>query len=81
MNRYFFHIRDGQTYLDDVGTPLPDLAAAQQTAMRAMGEIIRGANDSLWQGKPWRLWVTNGPDGSGATLLALECSGEKANAA
>ena len=69
MQRYFFHLKDGHTALDSEGTELVDLDAARQEAVRFSGEVLReGTGDSLWQGEPWepwRLWVTDQPDGKG----------------
>ena len=33
--------------------------------------------DTLWEGQPLRLWVTEGPGGTGKTLFALRVMPEK----
>ena len=40
MPRYFFHIHDGHSVLDDVGLDLPDISAARTTAIELSGEIL-----------------------------------------
>ena len=66
MPRYYFHLEDGRHLLDDTGLDLLDIAAAQNEALRASGDLLRGErNASLWNGKPWRLWVTDSPNGLG----------------
>ena len=40
MPRYFFHVMDGKAFIDDVGTDLPDLKAAQlDTRKNRVGEV------------------------------------------
>jgi hypothetical protein len=41
MPRYYFHVEDHHTDIDEVGTELPDLEAARSEAVRAAGEILR----------------------------------------
>ena len=42
MARYFFDSFDGAEFIrDEVGTDLPDLAAAQNEASRALSEMLR----------------------------------------
>jgi hypothetical protein len=56
MPRYFFHLRDGRTSLDDDGTELPDIHAARRTAITLSGETLKdGASDTLWEGAPWQI--------------------------
>ena len=63
MPRYYFHLEDGQSLLDETGLHLRDLAAAQDEAVRASGNLLKGGpNGTLWNGIPWRLWVTDGPN-------------------
>jgi len=77
MPRYYFHLEDGQHLLDDTGLDLLDIAAAQNEALRANGDLLRGErNASLWNGKPWRLWVTDSPNGLGNTFFTLRFSAE-----
>ena len=75
MQRYFFHLKDGHTALDAEGTELADLNAARQEAVKFSGEVLReGPGDTLWKGEPWRLWVTDQPDGRGKTFFTLHFS-------
>ena len=74
MPRYYFHLENGTTVLDDTGVELRDIAAAQNEALRATDEIItqgRPATPTLWNGTPWRMWVTDKPNGEGKAFFAL----------
>ena len=35
-----------------------------------------GPNGTLWNGKPWRLWVTDSPNGEGKTFFTLRFAAE-----
>ena len=78
MPRYFFHFEDGQVSLDEDGTDCPDLACAREEALATAGQMLRdtASSESFWSGQPWRLWVTDGPSGSGETLFTLRFSAE-----
>jgi uncharacterized protein DUF6894 len=79
MPRYYFHVEDGRRIFDDVGEDLPDISAAQTEALRASNDVLKGGPmGSIWRGTPWRLWVTNMPNGEGTTFLTLRFSGEMA---
>jgi ABC-type taurine transport system substrate-binding protein len=75
MPRYYFHIEDHRTYVDQVGVELPDLQAARDEAIGAAGQILRdGAAKNLWGGKPWRMWVTQTPFANEKPLFVLRFS-------
>jgi hypothetical protein len=76
MQRYYFHLQDGQTILDETGVDLPDLAAVRQNALATTSEILGGMKSGLtfWSGEPWKLWVTDQPDGLGTPVLTLTFS-------
>jgi len=75
MPRYYFHIEDHRTYVDQVGVELPDLQAARDEAIGAAGQILRdGAAKNLWGGKPWRMWVTQSPFANEKPLFVLRFS-------
>ena len=79
MARYYFHFEDGKVVLDNTGSECDNLTAAQHEAVRASGEFLRdGADDAvgLWNGKPWRMWVTDKPNGEGKTFFTLRFSAE-----
>ncbi|MEA2993226.1 MAG: hypothetical protein QOD40_2146 [Alphaproteobacteria bacterium] len=72
MPRYFFNVEDGKRLLDDTGEDLPNLVAAQDAAMRTTLDLLKGSfKERVWNGKPWRIWVTDEPLGKGKTLLTL----------
>jgi uncharacterized protein DUF6894 len=77
MPHYYFHLENGQILLDDTGLELRDIAVAQNEALRASGEILRAgarATATLWNGTPWRMWVTDKPNGEGKTFFTLRFS-------
>jgi hypothetical protein len=79
MPRYYFHREDGQSLLDDTGLDLRDIAAAQSEAVRTSGELLKDWSrtpTTLWNGTPWRMWVTDKPNGEGETFFTLRFSAE-----
>ena len=73
MPRHYFHLANGTTTLDPTGLDLADLGAVQEEAVRAVRELLNlGKTDGLWSGDPWKVWVTDGPDGTGRTILTVE---------
>ena len=75
MTRYYFNVKDGQTLIDNEGDEFATLAEARNLAIEHSGEILKdGASDTLWSGEPWRMWVTDAPNGRGKTLFTLEFS-------
>jgi hypothetical protein len=68
----YFHSENGVISLDHEGVDLPDMAAVRADAAGSIGAMLCEDNmDTLWDGKPLRVWVTEGPGGAGQTLLAL----------
>jgi hypothetical protein len=75
MPRYFFNVEDDCTIIDQEGTELLNLEAAREEAVSTSAELLRcRAGDSLWSGKPWRMWVTDQAGGAGTMLLRLQFS-------
>lgn len=72
MPRYFFHVHDGISVLDDTGTELADIAAARAEAIDMSGQILKdGSIGELWKGVPWRVEVTDSPDPGGRMFFVL----------
>jgi hypothetical protein len=75
MPRFYFHVEDDRTIIDQVGLELPDLEAARDEAIGTAGQILRdGAAKNLWSGKPWRMWVTQSPFANEKPLFVLRFS-------
>jgi hypothetical protein len=73
MALHYFHSSNGLTTLDDLGTDLPDLLSVRKEVLRALRELlVLGSSDARWIGDPWRVWVTDQPNATGRTVLALE---------
>ena len=72
--RYFFHVRDGQSYLDAEGSELSDLDAVRAEALHASGDMLRGLKDEagFWSGHDWTMKVQ---DEAGKDVLTLRFSG------
>jgi hypothetical protein len=70
--RCFFHVSYGKMAWDSEGIELQDLAEARSAAVKLSGALLSDLDDGrIWRGIPWRLWVTEGPNGTGNTVLAL----------
>jgi hypothetical protein len=75
MPRFYFHVDDNRTTLDQEGTVLPDIEAARQESITAAGEMLRnGSGHVIWGGKPWRMRVTDQPDAKSKPLFTLRFS-------
>ena len=73
MALHFFHFSDGHTTLDLVGTNHPELISVRKEAVRIFSELLNTAlTHTLWTGEPWKVWVTDQPNGTGRTVLTLE---------
>ena len=72
MNLYYFHVRDGHTILDNVGSLLPSIAAVKTEALKIASELIGSPRSAHWDATPWHLWVTQEPNGEGKTLVTLD---------
>jgi len=59
MPRYFFHVQDGEEFIDLQGTELADMEAARLEAVRFAAALLRDKADTFWQSSEWRLRVAN----------------------
>jgi len=59
MPRYFFHVRDGHSSPDDVGTELANWHEARIEAVRFAGEIIRDHAQQIALGQDWYVEITD----------------------
>jgi hypothetical protein len=70
--RYYFHIEDGESLLDEEGLELSSLAAVREEAAQTTVEMLKGPrHPHFWSGEPFTLWVTDEPNGRGNTVLAI----------
>jgi hypothetical protein len=74
MPRYYFHVRDGVAFNDDVGTELPDEDAARAEAVRSSGEMLRDVGGRFWNSDEWLMSVV---DESGAHVCGLRFSAKR----
>ena len=74
-NRFYFNVMNGDTELDPDGTQLSGIAEARLQALQMLGAMLRDAGANFpWGGAPWRVWVSDGPHGSGRVLFTLQVS-------
>lgn len=83
MARYFFHTVDGGTHRDHDGIELESPAAARVAAIRYAGDILSNEPDVVWDGRDFRVFVT---DEAGALLftivtLSVDCADVDASGA
>jgi Domain of unknown function (DUF6894) len=72
MLTYFFHTANGEIELDEAGTRLPGIAEVRDQAVALIAGILHnGEGTAIWAGRPLKLWVTDGPDGTGETFFTL----------
>jgi len=76
--RYYFHTEDSRQAPDREGVDLPDLAAARQEAVRALGEMLKERSEAFWNEGLLRMRVA---DGAGLTLFLIEVNAIAAPAA
>jgi hypothetical protein len=75
MRRFYFHVEDDRTTLDQEGTELPDIETARREAISTAGAMLQnGSGAVIWGGKPWRMWITDQPGGRGKPLFTLRFS-------
>ncbi len=73
MPRYYFHLKDGTTRMDEDGTELAGPDEARAMAVINAGEVLTDLGAKFWQSDEWRLWVT---DENGATVCSLRFTSE-----
>lgn len=72
---FYFHSETDHAELDAEGTELRDLEQARREALVLFGSMLLHAKGaSLWNGKPWKVWVSDGPNGNGHVLFTLQVS-------
>ncbi len=66
--RFFFHVHDGQDFVDHVGTELPSILDARRHAARYAGELLQTDPELFWSGHQWQMDVA---DERGSILFQL----------
>ena len=59
MPRYFFHLTDGSRERDREGTELVSNAVARVEAIKLTGAVMSEDPDRLWDGREFRVEVTD----------------------
>ena len=78
MPLYYFHIANGTTVLDADGTEFADVQAVKLEAIQTSGEMLRNVaiTSAARLTSPWKLWVTDQPEGNGQTVFKMKISVE-----
>jgi hypothetical protein len=71
MPRYYFHTVDGGRDRDHEGTELKDLASARVQAIKFTGDIMSDQPEVLWDGRDFRVEVTDDDDTLLFTIITL----------
>ena len=77
MQRYFFHVRDGHTSLDETGFECADMDEVRAEALRTAGALLKELGPNFWKHRTWTMWVT---DEAGEVVLTLNFSAGKEGA-
>ena len=74
---FFFNVINSNTELDSDGTVLSDIAEARSQALHMLGAMLRESESIFpWSGgTPWKIWVSDGPRGTGRVLFTLQVVG------
>jgi hypothetical protein len=73
--RFYFNVENDHSELDPEGTELADIAEARAQAILMMGHMLQDATGSSpWNGNVWKVWVSDGPRGSGHVIFTLQLS-------
>jgi len=71
MSLYFFHVKDGQDYIDGTGTECATLVDVRSEELHAAGTMLRELGPEFWRSPVWSMRVT---DLSGEMVLKLNFS-------
>lgn len=71
MPRFFFHTADGSRQRDTVGTELKDVATARREGVRIGASILAEDPDLLWDGREFRVLVTDQSDQLLVTVIMM----------
>lgn len=74
VTRFYFHVANGRTTLDEVGLDLPDLDAVRKEALGTTRDLMCEAQPHVWAGELCRVWVTDRPDAAAPPVFTLELS-------
>jgi hypothetical protein len=74
---FFFNVVNSITELDPDGTLLTTVAEARSQALQMLGAMLQEADSNFpWGGgTPWKIWVSDGPRGTGSVLFTLQVAG------
>lgn len=71
MARYYFNTVDATRERDQNGLELRDVNAARKAAVRFMADLLRDDTDMVWDGRDFRIEVTDEADHSVLIVIAM----------
>lgn len=71
MPKFYFHTADGHRDIDHEGVELADAGAARVEAIRYAGAILADDPDVLWDGREFRVSVTDDRKRLRVTIVML----------
>ena len=71
MPRYFFHTAEGEEQRDPDGFECKDMTSARREAIRYAGAVLQDEPDVLWDGRDFRVVVTDEQDELLFTVVML----------
>jgi hypothetical protein len=75
MKKFYFNSENDHIDLDSDGTEFANADQARTEALVLLGELIKDVYRlSSWNGTPWKIWVTDGPQGGGRVLFTVQLS-------
>jgi hypothetical protein len=75
---FYFNAENDHPELDPEGTEFATVDQARRAAIELLSEMLmNGGGEAILRGKPLRVWVTDGPRGTGEVLFAVQVSPEK----
>jgi len=78
--RFYFNSENDYGELDAEGTELSGLAEARNQAIKLLGEMLLDSEyDSPWNGRAWKIWVSDAPGGGRHVLFSLRVTASEGN--
>lgn len=71
MPRFFFHVHDGESFIDDTGQEIASLEDARRHAARYAADLLLSDPDRFWSGEEWRMEISDHSGLVYSTLIFL----------
>ena len=57
MPLFYFHVYDGEVFMDDVGVELADITQARTVSLEKCRDLLTQRPGNFWTGEEWRIDV------------------------